>query len=326
MVYSQDSGSPYIACTNVQGNPICSPPGSGATGRSESANANSISNTSISVKVLNPLNKKEFSIYTLRDISLEDFETPESLKETVVTQVGEATVSRMLDFQIGYYNKSEKRWIHNQRDIHEAKELLKRSEKFTLWCIGKSQERASKKRTVSDKHTPDRESPSDVDADDEIPDSSAKKRKLNPREERGIRVNELKNKLSQEHGSKYSAVQYRLWAEMIVGGVHEGLTEAPSAPMFGTKRPCGQSGQSELTEALTGMANTIATALSPTSNQRGSSTASTSCASPNKTSDLRSKYIRQLKELVELHKIGALSDEEYQEQRHAVVGLLRQLD
>ncbi len=97
----------------------------------------------------------------------------------------------MLDFQIGYYNKSEKRWIQNQRDIHEAKELLKRSEKFTLWCIGKSQERASKKGTVSDKHSPDCESPSDVNADDEIPDSSAKKWKLNPREERGIRVNEL---------------------------------------------------------------------------------------------------------------------------------------
>ncbi len=54
--------------------------------------------------------------------------------------------------------------------------------------------------------------------------------------------------------------------------------------------------------------------------------ASTSYVSPNKAADLRSKYIRQLKELVELHEIGALSDEEYREQRHAVVGLMRHLN
>ena len=39
-----------------------------------------------------------------------------------------------------------------------------------------------------------------------------------------------------------NTLQYRLWAEMIVGGSHESLSEAPSVPMFGAKRPRGQGG------------------------------------------------------------------------------------
>ncbi len=94
-VYSQDSSRPFIACPSVQGTPIYNPPGSGATCPSESASTKISSTASVNVKVLNPVNKKEFSMYTLRDISLEDFQSPESLKETVVTRVSEATIPKV---------------------------------------------------------------------------------------------------------------------------------------------------------------------------------------------------------------------------------------
>ena len=48
---------------------------------------------------------------------------------------------------------------------------------------------------------------------------------------------------------------------MIVAGSHESIFEAPNAPMFGAKRPRGQGGQNDLTDALTGMAKTIDSAL-----------------------------------------------------------------
>ena len=193
----------------------------------------------------------------------------------------------MLNFQLGYYKKSEKRWIHNQRDLKEALELMKHNEKFTLWCVGLSHDKATKKN----KHQRETDSP---DHDPELETercaqpSSAKKKKLSSKEERETRVSELKKDLSQRHGPKYSGVQYRLWAEMIVGGMHESLTEAPSAPMFGAKRPCRQSSQnSELSEALTGMATTIVSMLSPQNQVKDtqSTAVCSSYASPNKAAD-----------------------------------------
>ena len=53
-------------------------------------------------------------------------------------------------------------------------------------------------------------------SDDESVSSSNKKRS-DRTEERSARVKELKVKLQQRHGSDYSAVQYTLWAEMLVG-------------------------------------------------------------------------------------------------------------
>ena len=50
----------------------------------------------------------------------------------------------MLNFQLGYYKKSEKRWIHNQRDLKKALELMKLNEKLTLWCVGLSHDKATK--------------------------------------------------------------------------------------------------------------------------------------------------------------------------------------
>jgi len=48
-------------------------------------------------------------------------------------------------------------------------------------------------------------------------------------------------------------------------------------------------------------------------------------SSPTKSVELRGKYIQQLKEMVNLHDIGALTDEEYEEQRSVVVSLMRKL-
>ena len=45
-----------------------------------------------------------------------------------------------------------------------------------------------------------------------------KKKRSDRTEEQSVQVKELKVKLQQHHGSDYSAVQYTLWVEMLVGG------------------------------------------------------------------------------------------------------------
>ena len=91
------------------------------------------------------------------------------------------------------------------------------------------------------------------------------KKRCSHTEERSACVRELKSKLQQHHKSAYSAVKYTLWAEMLVGETHDSLDNPPEVPTFGGKRTRGRSSTcgSDLNAALTGMANSTVTALSP---------------------------------------------------------------
>ena len=136
-------------------------------------------------------------------------------------------------------------------------------------------------------------------------------------------VTELKAQLRQTHTTKYLSVQYALWAEMIVEGTHESTDEPPSVPMFGSRRPRGRPTSGNLSETLTDVADKFASALSPTTSSTCRSSGSYS--SPSKPAELPGKYMQQLKELVTLHDIDALTDEEYDEQRLVIVNLMRKL-
>ena len=107
-------------------------------------------------------------------------------------------------------------------------------------------------------------------------------------EEKAIRVQEINDELEKKHGSKYNGCQYRLWAEMVLAGVHTDKEEPPQVPMFGNRckrtRTISNSG-TDLSDALKGVAITIKNALSPDS-QRG---LSKHAFSPRKAVDMRSK-------------------------------------
>ena len=143
-------------------------------------------------------------------------------------------------------------------------------------------------------------------------------------EERSARVQEIKDDLEKTHGSKYNTCQYRLWAEMIFAGVHKDEEEPPQVPMFGTQRKHarasvrGSPDSSVLSDALTGVAVAIRDVLSPQPTK-------VSTSSPSKAVDLRSKYLQQLKELMSLYEMGALTNTEFQEERSTVVRQMRKL-
>ena len=111
---------------------------------------------------------------------------------------------------------------------------------------------------------------------------------------------------------------------MIVGGTHESLDEPPPVPMFGAQRPRGRPSTGNLADALTDVADKITNALSPPTSQPRNLSGNYS-QSPSKSVELRGKYIQQLKEMVNLRDIGALTAEEYEEQRSVVVNLMRKL-
>ena len=121
--------------------------------------------------MLNPTNKKDFTMFTLRNLTAEDINTPISVKEAVFEQVGEGIVSRKLDFQVGFCNKSAKMWLNNEQDVQDALAILKQSGRVTFWCMGLGK-RHGRSRCDSDR-----------DSDDEVSDklnsqTPAKRRKL----------------------------------------------------------------------------------------------------------------------------------------------------
>ena len=102
----------------------------------------------MTLKVLSLSNKRDFIVYTLRDVTQENMQTPDSLKAMIFEQVGDA-VSDKMDFLLGYYRKSEKVWINNEHDVHDAIQLMKEIGKVTLWCMGQDRTTTARKRERS---------------------------------------------------------------------------------------------------------------------------------------------------------------------------------
>ena len=99
----------------------------------------------------------------------------------------------------------------------------------------------------------------------------------------------MKYQLKQTHGAKFNELQYRLWAEVLVSGVYTDTQNPPPYPMFG--KPCKtKSAVNQCTNESPGAPSNLT--LSP----------------GTRAIELRGKCIDQIKEIVKLHEIGALSD------------------
>ena len=114
------------------------------------------------------------------------------------------------------------------------------------------------------------------------------------------------------HGSKWSGPQYRLWARVIVSGVHESDDHPPNAPMFNggiLKQP-----KESIVDAFTGAATVIARAIvNPKELQNEEHNPVR--LSPNKKVDIRMTNLEQLRILQNLMEDGILNQDEFAEQK-----------
>ena len=129
------------------------------------------------------------------------------------------------------------------------------------------------------------------------------------------------DQLTGKHGDKsYTPMQYRVWAEMYLGGVHPSLDTPPTSTMFNraggggsVKRKVGQ----EVISAISDLTSALTPKLIPSSS--GSST-----SSPAKIIDNRTKYCKQLADLKNLFENSVLS-KEYDAERSVILGVLKKL-
>jgi hypothetical protein len=62
----------------------------------------------VGLKVFSMSNKKEFKLYTLRNIQANDFNDPTSLKTELFNQLGDEIICGTLNFEIGYLVRNGK--------------------------------------------------------------------------------------------------------------------------------------------------------------------------------------------------------------------------
>ena len=100
----------------------------------------------------------------------------------------------------------KKKWIHNTEDARDALGSARNGGKLTLWCtgIGPKSQASGQKRPRMDPGT----------SSEEL--KTTKKKKQSFTEEREECMTEVIANLCERHGSKYSIIQYRLWAENYV--------------------------------------------------------------------------------------------------------------
>ena len=134
--------------------------------------------------------------------------------------------------------------IRSKEDLLEVWSNMKKGSNIILWCDGlKKSISESKKGAISIS--------SDSSEDEEEIQETVKRKRKRPRKQtkkgmvrqgRKEKKDEDKDKkkmqtridqLTAQHGDKtYTPMQYGMWAEMYLGGVHPGLDSAPTSTMF----------------------------------------------------------------------------------------------
>lgn len=257
------------------------------------------------LRVLNPANKKDFRLYTLRDLSRE-MDSSDKLKMAIFTQCGDEAVPLPRDMELGFYNQSgRKLWINNRLDMNDMWELVSKGEKLTLWCVGLPSPTAQSSRNMKR---------SSSEREKELTGESEPPKKMSKMEKRAL-AEDYEQKLKEKHGDKFSNFQFKFWAEMLAHDQHQSLEEPPGHAMFRRESKGGKKGQGSPADdtvigGMLSVMNTLCSAITPNQSRQEVRRA---ILSPMKRAELRSTYIKQLSELRSLHESAMLSADEYEE-------------
>ena len=240
------------------------------------------------IKVCPRGNKKENKTFSLRNINPSSVTSVDELRDVIKSQLrNEVTHSYIFD--VGYLQGSNVVSIRNSEDISEIwANIIKKGASITLWCDGMKKPSNNK-----------RPRPGDDSSEDEMW-PAAKKR--NKDEEKYEKIESMIKKLKVKHGDDtYLPMQYRIWAEMILGGMGK-MDNIPTSTMF-IKAGGGVKKRSSM--------------------HAKESTGSSS--SPAKVIEGRTKCYKQLSDLNNLLQSDLLSQEEFEDERAIIMGMLHKL-
>lgn len=272
--------------------------------------------------------KKDFKMFTIRNINTHEVTSVDKLRQVIKGQLGDEVTQNKFD--VGYLQGANFVTVRNAEDLVEVWMNIQKGISVILWCdglkkIGKSSQACRSQAISSSDSSDDDDGASKKrkkkSRNDDVEDNRKKRKKA---DERDKKVQDTIDLLSEKHGDKtYTPMQYRVWSEMHIGGVHSSLDNPPNSTMFhraGSGGPRKKNHTSEIASAIGSLTN----ALSPKLVTPSSGSTSGSACSPAKLIDNRGKCYKQLSELKSLFESGVLT-EEYTSERSVILGMLKKL-
>ena len=224
----------------------------------------------------------------------------------------EKQVPSTLNFSVGYFEgrQSTKKWLVSTEDLHAMYFAFQQSGKadIFLWCDGVCDEGevtpARKRKRPNDDCPPTK------------------------RAEKESEVDDITIDLKDLHGDKYTEPQYRLWARMIINGLHSSREAPPDIPMITGFNPTRCS-RRPIEDTVANVVSATVKAMATSSpNQHSSSSSVVSQpvgVSPSKVVDIRGKCLTQLGNLKKLFKDAVLTEDEWKEQKKCILDTLKKL-
>ena len=180
--------------------------------------------------------KSGTEMFTLRNIDGSKVMSCGDLKDKVRRQLHVDIISR--DFDVGYVNVNSMISIRNPADLANIWADVRKSKKVVLWCDGlKTKPTKSSSRRRATKETDEDET--DEDDDNSLrPPARKKKSKTTAQEQREEKVQSYIVELKGKNGNLFTPMQIRISSEMIAGGIHSNLEDAPTSSMFTRAGKC----------------------------------------------------------------------------------------
>ena len=253
-------------------------------------------------------NLKEMKTFTIRNVNTTSIQSIEDLKFLIKDRFSDDIKTI---FDVGYIQGTNVIRIRSKEDLLETWAEIRKSKNTSLWCDGLIESSTSSKRKRK------------LVLEDEDEDEQPRKKRNTDEKVQEV-VNDLKNK----HGSKYSVMQLRIWAELLVSELYFSLEDPPhNNSMF---EKVGTGGNRKISKADSPVARVVAEAASAISHALSGSKIGQPVAaaghSPAKLIESRSKLYKQLSELQNLKSMGVLDDIEYLTEKETIMDLLHQLN
>ena len=142
-------------------------------------------------------------------------ESIDGLKDVIKNQLKDEVCS---NFDVGCMQGSSPVCLRTKKDLSEIWRTILKGNNMILWCDAWFEKSIGNKKRAVDF----------VSSDDESELEVTKLRK----EERLYNVEKTIRELKTKHRDNFTPMQYRVWAEMHVGGVHNSTDNPPNTTMF----------------------------------------------------------------------------------------------
>ena len=155
---------------------------------------------------------KKSKVFILRDINVNNVTSVEVLKQIIKNQLTHDITS---DFDVGYIQGTNIISIRGEKDLNDIwSGVQKQGANALLWCDGLKVKGEKRKKS------------GDVDtgsSDDDVVVKPKKKSSDDAMKQKAVM--KTFNELQDKHGGTYTQIQYRIWSEMINGGMYSSLLD-----------------------------------------------------------------------------------------------------